>query len=280
MPLNEQTVPVVISMEVDDENEEESEYRLRIGDRVKYLKVAPRTFDRDILSFPLGALPPLPYDGNWTVAKIYRDLESGELRNAFSYQKLAGVQNKWHNAQINVLDLERISQLTGSTFEAKFKSGLDGGLSPTKTVIAKIARFEWEIPRIETETRAYQLLENSGLSPRFLGHIHEEGRIIGFLLEKLESGNASPEELKECQLALRKFHDLGYLHGDVNRYNFLILKDEVKLIDFEKFQENATTKVQAKEMESLKAELRDGSGRGAGFVFNGEEESKIQQLST
>jgi predicted Ser/Thr protein kinase len=40
-------------------------------------------------------------------------------------------------------------------------------------VIVKIARFEWEIPRLEQETRAYQLLEGSGLAPRFLGHVSE-----------------------------------------------------------------------------------------------------------
>lgn len=58
----ESPVPSIISMEVDDDNENESEYRLRIGNRVKYLKVAPATFDRATLSFPLAHLPPLPYE--------------------------------------------------------------------------------------------------------------------------------------------------------------------------------------------------------------------------
>jgi hypothetical protein len=53
--------------------------------------------------------------------------------------------------------------------------------SPVTTIIAKIARFEWEIPRIERETSAYRLLDGSGLAPRFLGHIHENGRIVVFL---------------------------------------------------------------------------------------------------
>jgi hypothetical protein len=76
--------------------------------------------------------------------------------------------------------------------------------SPVTTIIAKIARFEWEIPRIERETRAYQLLEGSGLSPRFLGHIHENGRIMGFLLEKVEGRAASIQDLGICETALEK----------------------------------------------------------------------------
>ncbi len=56
-------------MEIDDDNENESEYRLRIGNRVEYLKVAAGTFDRATLSFPLAHLPPLQYDDDdWTVA--------------------------------------------------------------------------------------------------------------------------------------------------------------------------------------------------------------------
>lgn len=52
--------PTILSMEVDDDDSFESEYRLRIGTRVKYLIISPGTFDRDTLSFPLQSLPSLP----------------------------------------------------------------------------------------------------------------------------------------------------------------------------------------------------------------------------
>lgn len=136
-------------------------------------------------------------------------------------------------------------------------------------MIAKIARFEWEVPRIEQETRAYQLLEGSGLAPRFLGHVHEDGRVMGFLLEKLEGRPASLQDLSVCEAALGKLHGLGLLHGDVNRYNFLVTEDGVKLIDFERVQENASPESMSKELGSLHAELVDESGRGGGFIFHG-----------
>lgn len=65
--------PVILSMEVDDEDSFESEYRLQIGNQVKYLVVSPGTFDRDTLSFPVPSLPRLPCQEKWTVANISRD---------------------------------------------------------------------------------------------------------------------------------------------------------------------------------------------------------------
>lgn len=81
---------------------------------------------------------------------------------------------------------------------------------------------------------------------------------MGFILEKLEDRrNASVGDLNECELVLRKFHSFSIMHGDVNRYNFLIGKDGVKLIDFERFEEDATEDERRREMQSLRAEFVD-----------------------
>ncbi|OAL56906.1 alpha-galactosidase A [Pyrenochaeta sp. DS3sAY3a] len=271
-------IPFVLSMEVDDDNEGESEYRIRIGNKVKYLKIAPATFDRNTLSFPLPSLPSLPYnDDNWTVAHISRDVGSGELRTSLSKQRMATVQNVWHSTEVDVLDLERVERLTATAFEAVICATTHSTLNAAtilphrSRIVAKIARFEWEIPRIERETRAYQLLEQKdpGLAPRFLGHIREGDRVMGLLLEKVEgSRNAVISDLHDCKLALGRLHNLGVLHSDVNRHNFLVGSDGVKLIDFERCQENATELSKTLEMQSLRAELDDRSGRGASFVFS------------
>ncbi|KAB8277879.1 hypothetical protein BDV30DRAFT_204453 [Aspergillus minisclerotigenes] len=50
-------------------------------------------------------------------------------------------------------------------------------------VIAKFARFAWEIQYIEDETTAYQWINGHDIGPRFLGHLTEHGRVIGFLME-------------------------------------------------------------------------------------------------
>ncbi|QPC78279.1 hypothetical protein HYE68_009031 [Fusarium pseudograminearum] len=258
--------PVILSMEVDDEDSFESYYRMRIGNRVKYLTISPRTFDRDTLRFPVQSLPQLPDNEEWTVAHISRDEASGDLKTSISNQTLPGVKCRWHHTLVDCLDLDRTKILTALTFEAVSRSAI----LAENTVIAKIARFEWELPRIEQETRAYQLLEGSGLAPRFLGHVHENGRIVGLLPEKVEGRSASAKDLDICEAALGKLHALGLSHGDVNRYNFLITEEGVKLLDFESLEENASPESMRKELEHLRVELVDESGRGGGFIFHDE----------
>jgi hypothetical protein len=211
------------------------------------------------------------------VAQVSRQPGSSKLNVAFSYRNLAAVQNIWHSIRVDVLDLDKVIQLTAAAFEAVLptstiipSASASNSSSREVSVIAKIARFEWEIPRIERETRAYQVLEQQqvapGLTPRFLGHLHEHGRVMGFIIEKIDDRqHASLDHLKSCQIALAKFHKFG-LHGDVNRHNFLVGQDgEVTLLDFERFEEDATADSKANEMQSLRAELTDDSGRGGGF---------------
>ncbi|KAF4303937.1 alpha-galactosidase A [Botryosphaeria dothidea] len=138
--------PSIIPMEVDNDDADESYYRVRIGNRVKYLEIAPATLERGALSFPLAFLPPLPFDGDWSVAHISRDGTPGELKTSLSHRQLAAVHN-----------------LSGAVFEALLPDAAFPGIAPHQpsdriTVIAKIARFEWEISDIERETRAYQVL--------------------------------------------------------------------------------------------------------------------------
>jgi len=262
--------PSILSMEVDDDDSFESEYRLRVGNQVKYLVISPGTFDRTTLSSPLQSLPPLPYNEEWAVANISRDEISGDLRVSFSDRNLAGIHCQWHQTKVDCLQLERTKQLTAMAFEVLSHSIPELNLPSPTTIIAKIARFEWELPRIEQETRAYRLLEGSDLAPRFLAHVHENGRIIGFLLEKLDGRPASFQDLSVCETALRKLHELGLVHGDVNRYNFLVTEEGAKLLDFECVQDNASPELMSRELETLRVELVDESGRGGGFIFNGD----------
>ncbi|KAI1271329.1 alpha-galactosidase A [Xylaria sp. FL0933] len=214
--------PIILSMEVDDDDSFESEYRLQIGNQVNYLVISSGTFDRDTLSFPLLSLPRLPYNEEWTVAHISRDKTSGDLKTSISNRTLAGPVSNGSCLASNK-KRERISYL-----------------------------------RVTDWPHA------------FLAHVHENGRIVGFLLEKIEGRSASSQDLSVCETALRKLYELGLVHGDVNRYNFLVTEEGVKLLDFERLRENASPESMSKELESLRAELVDESGRGGGFIFHGD----------
>ncbi|OBT83909.1 hypothetical protein VE02_08411 [Pseudogymnoascus sp. 03VT05] len=232
--MDELLQPQIVSMEVDDENSCESGYRLQIGNQIKYL-VNPGTYDRDTLSFPLADLPSLQYDANWT-----------------------------HPTTIDYFDLEKTEQLTAAAYEAVPSPALASILG-TSHIIAKIARFEWEIPRLEQETRIYRLLSGSGLTPRFLGHIREGDRVIGFVLEKVAGRAAGVEDLEACRGVLGRLHGMGVVHGDVNRFNFLVGEGgAVRIIDFERAEEGAGEERRRGEIEGLGGELGGGEGRGGG----------------
>lgn len=166
---------------------------------------------------------------------------------------------------IDFLGLERTEYRSVMTQECKWKAG--SGASAER-MIAKMARFYWEIQYIEAETRMYHLLEGQGITPRFLGHIHEAGRIIGFLLEKIPDGqHAGPADLGICEAALRRFHGLGFVHGDCNKYNFVIRPNgEVVLIDFDKAKACVDPAVMEEEMASLRDQLVEMTGRCGGLM--------------
>lgn len=83
------------------------------------------------------------------------------------------------------------------------------------------------------------------------------------LLEKKEERPAFILDLNICETALERLHELGYLHGDASRYNFFITKKEIKLLDFE-FWENASPDSMREELESVPVEMMNTSGRGQG----------------
>lgn len=132
---------------------------------------------------------------------------------------------------------------------------------------SKMARFPWKIQYVEAETRIYQLLQPLQITPTFLGHIHEAGRVIGFLLEKVEGRPANSGDLEICKAALQRLHDLRILHGDCNRYNFIVgADDKVTLIDFDNAKVDADAEMMEKEMAGLEEQLREETGRGEGFI--------------
>lgn len=146
-----------------------------------------------------------------------------------------------------------------------------------RPAIYKIACFGWQLPNIEHETFIYSIIEQYRepgdpiIAPRFLGHVAENGRVIGMLLEKLEGDFASKGEgdLPACKEALQNFHRMNLIHGDINRYNFVIDRERepvsVRLVDFEHaepFQEDMARV----EIESLPSELMEMTGRGGTAV--------------
>ncbi|MCJ1284977.1 hypothetical protein MMC26_004314 [Xylographa opegraphella] len=140
-----------------------------------------------------------------------------------------------------------------------------------KPMVAKFARFEWEIGYYIAETRVYSWIDGHNIGPEFLGYLKEDGRAIGFLIEYIEGHHATISDLPACQDIVRKLHGLGILHGDLNKHNFLISERGAVLIDFETAKRSENGEIMEKELEGLEEQLLDESGIGG--VGSQEEDS-------
>lgn len=135
-------------------NDETGSYRIRANKRVHYVTIPTTVFDDDTMCWSHLLIPQLPEfpDHDWTRMNITRNTDTGELQTTISSEPLAEVEETWHPLRIDVLSLPRKIVLQSGVHEVLFEG---------KSAIAKIAYIEYQIPRIERETWAHQiLLEN------------------------------------------------------------------------------------------------------------------------
>lgn len=104
-----------------------------------------------------------------------------------------------------------------------------------------------------------------------MGHIAEEGRVIGFLTERVMDGDgnadarqATPDDFEACLNALTKLHRLGILHGDVHRYNILITDKGITLIDFANAQKSNDPLAFEEELQLFEERLHSEMGKKCG----------------
>ena len=174
-------------------------------------------------------LPPLP-TGNWNQGHISLNTATGQPRlSEASRVELPGIETAWHPTRIDHLDVHLGKQLYINVFEAT-SHHFD------TTVMVKFFRLNWpdEIRSLAHETTVYKWLRNSEVGLTFLGHMTEEGRVIGFITTR-ERGcrPARPGDLAACRSALSKLHALGIRHGDIEQRTFRIRNGQATLVDFE-----------------------------------------------
>ncbi|OOO05636.1 RIO-like kinase [Aspergillus oryzae] len=160
---------------------------------------------------------------------------------------------------VNILDLTTVSRISYRLSRVRHGD---------ETWVLKIARFKHEIRSLQHEVSVYSKLMESGFSfcPKFIGFVYEEtkDRTIGFLMEEISGRTPGIQDLKDCTETVRLLHEHGIVHGDLNKYNFLVTEEGVKLFDFEvsAAQEDADPGSTEDELKGLAARLEDESGIG------------------
>ncbi|KAH8679171.1 hypothetical protein BGZ61DRAFT_535596 [Ilyonectria robusta] len=246
---------------VDLDDADAGEYRFLVdGRHVKYVTVEPGALPKDDRTFAPVLIPLLPAfpAGDWNEGRVRKDERTGKLAFAnLDKSRLPGIGNVWHGTKVDHLELKKVAGVR-QTLHRVTHPRFD------RPMLAKFAQFPWEIPYFAAETTSYEWIHNRGVGPEFLGHIHEDGRVIGFLLEEIPGvRTAEPGDLAACQRSLERLHALEIKHCDINKHNFLIREDnEAVLIDFETAQKCADVEQLDAEYQSLQESLADTSGRG------------------
>lgn len=253
---------------VDDDDTNDSDYRFLVDEQhVKYITTAPGTFrgaedDRTFEPVLLGELFPSFPTGNWNNGHVARDPETEKATFVRTETvQLSQVKNTWHPVKLNELDFTRQVRLRQRVHVSTHPQ-IRGG----KPVLLKLAVWPWEIPSIEVETAAYQWLSDTGVGPKFLGHVTEgkDGRVIGFVAELVEGTRcAGPTDMDGCRKALGRLHELGIKLGDINKHNFLVREGhDVVLVDFESAKRDCPASELEDEMSALQSSLESESCRG------------------
>jgi predicted Ser/Thr protein kinase len=188
-------------------------------------------------------LTPRPPTCNWA------DITDGN-RVEWRSKQLKGIEECWHPTRIDLRDLEPVKSLTAQVWLCRYQAQL---------VIAKIARFEFEIPDIERESQVYQIIDSQDIGPPCLGYLMEKGRVMGILLKYVDARPGCVSDLDRCLEVLRKLHGLGILLNDTNKFNFLVADDgqKVFICDFANAELNTNAERLRSEEEGLKESLSD-----------------------
>lgn len=229
---------------------------------VKYITTEPgclagihRSFAPDVLR----VLPDFPPD-EWTEGHIAKDAATGQLFfSSILNTKLPAVESNWHPTLIDHLELKQLDQIRSNIHIVSHDSFAE-------VVLSKFTTFPWQIPYLESETRAYQWIKDTDIGRKFFGHVLEGGRVIGFLTEHIQGAStATVRDLEVCKQALGQLHALGIKHGDVNKYNFLVRDGRATIIDFETAEKCSDEDELRAELMSLEASF-EASSIEVGFL--------------
>ena len=209
-------------------------------------------------------------DKTWRTLKVYED--GGDLKCEHDTVLPHALMNKDLLDDLplyNIFCLEVISRPKHRTSRVTYNG---------KEYYMKTAPFSYQLGFLTREIETYRFLARlcSSLTPKLAGYVYEETprRVIGFLCEVIEGWHPNTEDIPLCKEALQRLHNLGVLHGDLNRYNILVTPTRnVQFIDLEcsLIAENSNqpdyfpTKMK-EEVESLHQGLSDQTDLGKPFT--------------
>jgi len=190
--------------------------------------------------------PRLP-DGEWNFAEIALVEINKHVEITWLDKSLPGVNDTWHPLKLEYLELQFHPLETTSSEHIKLVSH-PSLMTLNNRAILKVAEFPDYIPHIEHETRMYKELVGADGAPRFLGHVAENGRVIGFLLEYIVDARRN-FQTQTCKKVDGSTNALKFL-GNVTTHDGEFVGSQVDCI-FEYELSDAARKACGSSLENL-----------------------------
>ena len=200
---------------------------------------------------------------SWTTLRVYRE---GSAIKCELDPFLPHTVPKEH-----VLDKYPLVDISACNTIGEFKHRVSEVFVDGRARVLKIARFQFELPSLIRELKAYHALPEYSPAPRLVGYVFEEctDRVVGFLIEFLEGRPADSTDIESCYQALEQLHRY-LIHGDLCKYNILITSQGPRFIDFENSilcdSDKWSTTLRDAEKHSLGSKLADTSGVGRPYL--------------
>ncbi|KAI5306953.1 hypothetical protein KEM56_006182 [Ascosphaera pollenicola] len=183
----------------------------------------------------------------WDAAKVSRDRATSGLIHKVCPTSRSEVTDLWHSKMIDLRELINLEQVDKNDIRRLYAGiGLTATYCPEPLLphhsllltsywailsssprnYLKLVCDDDEVASVEHETDIYNYLSkhDPDIAPKFLGHVHKRGYVTGFALEYIEHGYhpRSAADLPSCKAVLQRFHRLGFTHGFVDQYSFIV----------------------------------------------------------
>jgi tRNA A-37 threonylcarbamoyl transferase component Bud32 len=80
---------------------------------------------------------------------------------------------------------------------------------------------------------------------------------MGFICDELQGRFAGPSDYSECKRGLQQLHSYSVVHGDLNKFNIIIIPDDPRFIDLEKSVLDVDENISKEEFAHLQQEELD-----------------------
>ncbi|KAI5306954.1 hypothetical protein KEM56_006183 [Ascosphaera pollenicola] len=242
MDTNNQNAPLILKRFQQSADKETEVISIFDGQR-RRLKVAGGTFDKATIASLDLWLPTLMHtlcrgNKNWNDALVQKSQKTNNLEVIYIRKSFMGIDDMRHYKIMDLRDFADAQVLSYGMVEASYRPtstqspaqasrvSIISCMPEPRRVIIKLALNDSFLNDLQHEANVYNHLQDSGYgyAPRFLGYVHECGKVIGFVLEKLNNVRhpSSPEEFEWCELILKMLHCHGLVHGNPDPTHFLI----------------------------------------------------------